>query len=394
MRVSKLTLHVVRLPLRFEVKHASATRRGSENLLVCCRLEDGTEGWGEGIPRDYVTGENTTGAIAQLTATPISEQLDWDCCDWNDVIALCDRFRPVLQQEDPRCCYGNALRCAVELSLLDAFGKLFAEPVSKVTEHFEPARAIRKWRPDVRYSAVITSGKHGMEFLQTLVAKCYGFLQCKVKVGVNGSDDALRLCRIRRLVGCRVDLRVDANGSWHGDDVLEKIKRLLPSGISAVEQPTGHEEIELLSSIRGQLPVLLMLDESVTSLADAQRAIRLGACDLFNIRLSKCGGFLNCLRIASMAHQAGLGYQLGCHPGESGLLSAAGRHWAVSVDSIRYLEGSYDRYLVAARLTNEDITFNYGGRAQALPGPGLGVTINRQILSLLSIRKETFSVDR
>ena len=68
-------------------------------------------------------------------------------------------------------------------------------------------------------------------------------------------------------------------------------------------------------------------------------------CDLFNIRLSKCGGFLNSLRLAAIAHAAGLGFQLGCHPGESGILSAAGRHWACSVKGIRYLEGSYDRHL-------------------------------------------------
>ena len=57
--------------------------------------------------------------------------------------------------------------------------------------------------------------------------------------------------------------------------------------------------------------------------------------------------------------------ELGCHPGESGILSAAGRHWAVSVAEIRYLEGSYDRYLLRELLTHEDITFGYGGRAPA-----------------------------
>ncbi len=393
MRVGEVTLHVVRLPLRLEVRHASATRRDSENLLVRCRLLDGTEGWGEGVPRDYVTGETAEGAIAQLAATALAEQLDLDCCTWKNVIELCDRFRPALQHEDPRGCYGNALRCAVELSLLDAFGKLFAEPVSRVTYHFEPARSIRASRTEVRYSAAVTSATFGMELLQTLMARLYGFVQCKVKVGVKGFDDVARLRRIRSWIGRRVDLRIDANGSWRGDEIAEKIEQMLPFGISAVEQPTSHEEVETLSGIRGKLPVPVMLDESLTCLNDAQRAIRLGVCDLFNIRLSKCGGFLNCLRMAGMAHEAGLGYQLGCHPGESGLLSAAGRHWAVSVDSIRYLEGSYDRYLLGARLTNEDVTFRYGGRAPALAGPGLGVTINPQVLARLTTRKKTYHLD-
>ena len=106
-----------------------------------------------------------------------------------------------------------------------------------------------------------------------------------------------------------------------------------------------------------------MLDESLTSLVDAEAAVKSQACDLFNIRLSKCGGFLASLRLAALADAHGLGYQLGCHPGESGILSAAGRHWAASVANIRYLEGSYDRYLFRRLVTNEDITFGYGGRA-------------------------------
>jgi len=131
-----------------------------------------------------------------------------------------------------------------------------------------------------------------------------------------------------------------------------------------------------------------MLDESLTSVADAENAIRNGTCDLFNIRLSKCGGFLNSLRLAAMAHAAGLGYQLGCHPGESGILSAAGRHWATTVKGIRFLEGSYDRHLLKRLLTREDITFGYGGRAPALTGPGLGITVDEAALASMADKRD------
>jgi L-Ala-D/L-Glu epimerase len=136
----------------------------------------------------------------------------------------------------------------------------------------------------------------------------------------------------------------------------------------------------------------IMLDESLTSEQDAQRAIEDKTCDLFNIRLSKCGGFLRSLQLARLAHDAGLGYQLGCHPGESGILSAVGRHWATSVAGIRHLEGSYDRHLFGRLLTREDITFRYGGRAPALVGPGLGVTIDPHVLREVKTREQAFFV--
>src|SRR5205823_2850427 len=112
-------------------------------------------------------------------------------------------------------------------------------------------------------------------------------------------------------------------------------------------------------------------------------------CDLFNLRLSKCGGFIPSIRLAQLAKRHGLGYQLGCQVGETAILSAAGRHFATSVKGIRYLEGSYDRHLVLERLSKEDITFRRGGWAPMLVGSGLGVTIDPAALDWVTARKET-----
>jgi len=390
MRIAELIAYIVDLPLRREIKHASATRRESSNLLIRCKLTDGTEGWGEGVPRDYVTGETPAGAIAQLASTPLTELFDLDCQNWRDVIQLCGRFKPAVEQEDPRDCRSNALRCAVELSILDAFGKLFEEPVSRVTSEFAAAREINASRTVVQYSTTITAENAKKERISALKMRIYGFKQCKVKVGVVGANDDERLNRIRWWLGRRFDIRLDANEAWHVDEVVGKIEPLLKHDVTCVEQPVPHEEVEMQAELRRQLPVDLMLDESLTSLVDAEKAIEQETCDLFNIRLSKCGGFLNSLRIADLAQRHGIGYQLGCHPGESGILSSAGRHWAVSVDNIRYLEGSYDRHILRSLLTNEDITFGYGGRAPAITVPGLGVTINPKMLDKLKTCEKLF----
>jgi muconate cycloisomerase len=214
-----------------------------------------------------------------------------------------------------------------------------------------------------------------------------------VKVGVAGADDAALLKRVRRIVGSRFDLRIDANEAWNCRNLESQLAPLLPYRITAVEQPVPHEEVDGLATLRRRLGVPIMLDESLSSASDAQRAIERGTCDLFNIRLSKCGGFVASLKLAAMAHRAGLGYQLGCQVGETGILSSAGRHFATSVANLRYLEGSYDRHLVRERLTVEDVTFGVGGRAPALGGPGLGVTIDRAALRRVTVREEHWKVD-
>lgn len=386
MRIAEFHAWTIKLPLRREIKHASFSRCESENLVVRCRLADGTTGWGEGVPRPYVTGETPEGALDQFRTAALAEPFSCDCQSWADVIAMCEAFPPA-PCDDPRGCGGNSLRCAVELSVLDAFGRLWGEPLSAVSRRFEPSRGFATARDSVRYSTTITAEGPKKECLSALKMRVYGFHQCKIKVGLTGADDVARLCRLRRWLGRQIDVRVDANEAWSPCETAAKIKALATCCISCVEQPVPHAEVAALAEVRQQVKVPIMLDESLTSVADAEAAIRGRTCDLFNLRLSKCGGFLNTLRLAALARKAGLGYQLGCHPGESGLLSAAGRHWAVSVPDIRYLEGSYDRHVLKELLTQEDITFHYGGRAPALSGPGLGVTVNLQILERLKCRE-------
>ena len=101
---------------------------------------------------------------------------------------------------------------------------------------------------------------------------------------------------------------------------------------------------------------------------------------MFNIRLSKCGGLLASLEIAELARQSGISYQLGCQVGETGILSAAGRHFASCVDDVKYLEGSYAKFLLAEDIVAEDISLGYGGFVRPLTGTGLGVTVNEKVL--------------
>jgi len=393
MQIRDISCYRVALPLRRSITHATMTRAESESLVVACRLTNGIVGWGEGVPRSYVTGETPRTALDQLRATPLAEQLGRDCKHWPDVIAMCEGVELAPVADDPRGGAGNAARCALELAILDAFGRHFGEPLSEVTKAYVAARPIHEPRSRVRYSAAILSEGGARESFNALAIRLYGFDQCKVKIGVAGDRDERRLRTIRSFIGPRVDIRLDANGVLTAANVRERLEPLLQFSISAIEQPIGHDEVDACAALRRDLGVKVMLDESLVSIGDARRAVEAGTCDLFNIRLSKCGGYLRSLQLAAIAHEAGLGYQLGCHPGESAILSAAGRHWAASVANIRYLEGSYDRYLNATPLIREDITFGYGGYAPALMGPGLGITVKEDMVRSLAADRIDIAVN-
>ncbi len=384
MNVVELTAYHIRIPLRRPIRHASHSRTETDNVLVRCVLEDRTEGFGEGVPREYVTGETIGQALDLLRRSDLRAQVG-PCRDFAQAVAMAERFQLVPVPEDERRCQGNAARCAVELALLDAYGRHFGEPLSTATRLVAPD--LYEPRAQVHYSGAIMSARGFKLRALALGYRLYGFRQMKIKVGIAGQDDAKRLRAARRSFGSKVDLRVDANEAWSPDEVVERIRALEPHGVTSIEQPVRHEDVACLATVRGQVKVPLMLDESLCGPVDAERVAAEGIGDLFNLRLSKCGGFLPSLRLAQFARRHGLGYQLGCQVGESAVLSAAGRHFAASVGGIRYLEGSYDRHLVREALATRDITFGRGGRAPALSGPGLGVTLDPAALERVTVSK-------
>jgi muconate cycloisomerase len=74
------------------------------------------------------------------------------------------------------------------------------------------------------------------------------------------------------------------------------------------------------------------------------------------------------------------------------LLSAAGRHFAANVIGLRYVEGSYDRHVLARNLTTPEITFRYGGRAAVLTGPGLGVAVDPEALAAMTVSRKDLEI--
>src|SRR5436309_8639414 len=154
MRVVELEARHVRIPLKRKITHATHVRTETDNVVVRCVLEDGTVGFGEGVPRDYVTGETIDSALDLLRRSDLAAQLE-PCADFPRAVALAERVRLAPVPGDDRGCQGNAARRALELALLDAYGRHFGEPLSRVT----PLLAPEHYRPQawVRYSGAITS---------------------------------------------------------------------------------------------------------------------------------------------------------------------------------------------------------------------------------------------
>ena len=119
------------------------------------------------------------------------------------------------------------------------------------------------------------------------------------------------------------------------------------------------------------MPVIV--DESLVSAEDARRLADAGACHVFNVRISKCGGLLESARVREIGLRAGIGCMLGAQVGETALLSAAGRHFGTRCEGVRFFEGSYGKIARGGHRV-QDLTVGREGAGAALDGPGTAGT--------------------
>src|SRR5262249_52370926 len=99
--------------------------------------------------------------------------------------------------------------------------------------------------------------------------------------------------------------------------------------------------------------------------------------------ISKNGGLIPALRLALLAHQQNIQYQLGCMVGETSILSAAGRWFLQLVPDVQFAEGSFGKFLLADDITTKSLRFGWAGPGKPMTGFGLGVTIDEPRLECL-----------
>jgi muconate cycloisomerase len=368
-RIQTIEILTVRLPFRFSFGHSLAERSSSVNVLVRLTLASGTVGYGEGVPRDYVTGETVEGALEALHERLAPVIIGRELTTVEEVPALAAEL-PFMAEDGS---LDTAARCALELALLDAAGKHFgcsvAAWLTPPAEH-------------VTYDAVIPFASPRKLTLLAVVVRLLRIRQVKLKVGDDIEREARSVGLLRRLLGRQADIRVDANCAWDAHEALTAIRRLGEFGISCIEQPVAGGDVAGLARIAGKVQEPIIVDESLRTADEGRALVAAAACDAFNIRVSKCGGLLPSAELARIAESAGLFAVVGAQVGESGILSSAGRHLAASIRP-RYLEGSGGSLLLREDITEESVLPGYRGRARPFTGPGLGVTVKADAVARL-----------
>ena len=325
--------------------HPFVIARGgaSEHRLMRVRItgEDGVEGWGEAAPNRFYgeTAETALGALARLT--PIVEQCDaWAIEDVEAEMNRAIRFN-------------GSVKSAISAALHDLAGKRLGVPVYKLWG-LNPANA-----PLSSFTIAIASND---DELRRRIEQASSYPVLKIKLGTDHDEHIIRT--VREAAPTKV-LRVDANAAWTPKRALRMVDVLVECGVEYVEQPLPPHDIDGLRFVRERSVLPVIADESCVVASDIPRLV--GAVDGINIKLSKCGGLREALKMIATARSHGMLVMAGCMI-ETSLGITAAAHFAPLLD--------YADFDGAALLSDDPYTGATiaAGKIEIPRGPGLGVS--------------------
>ena len=295
MKITAIRLGAISVPLRVPFKTALRTVKSVEDIILEVHTDTGAVGYGEAPPTGAVTGHTTGAIIGALKEHVIPNLLGRDVDDFEDVMQLIQS-----------CVVGNSsAKAAADMALWDLYGQLYRVPVYKLL-----GGARNRIVTDITISVnapeeMARDAVHAIE---------RGYDCLKIKVGANPTLDVERLRAVRQAVGDEICLRIDANQAWQPKQAVRILNQMQEQGLKLefVEQPVKAYDLEGLKYVTDHSYVPVLADESVFSPRDAMKVLEQRAADLINIKLMKCGGIYNALKIASAAEIYGVECMIGC----------------------------------------------------------------------------------
>ncbi|MBE3112601.1 MAG: dipeptide epimerase [Acidobacteria bacterium] len=248
------------------------------------------------IERDGVAGLGEAAPIARYNETAES------------AAAFIDKARPVLERDlgDYAVRFGevdavgpgeHAAKAALDMAILDWVGRRLKVP-------------LWKFLGLGREKTVTTTYSIGIDevpVMQQKVRDAGDFGVYKIKVGT--ADDRKILDGIRAVTS--KPLRADANEGWKTkEEALEMIDWMAGLGVELVEQPLPASQLQDYAWLKERVKIPVFADESLIQASDLPRIAPY--FHGINIKLMKCGGVQEAVRLAAMAKSLGLKLMIGC----------------------------------------------------------------------------------
>ena len=214
-----------------------------------------------------------------------------------------------------------------------------------------------------------------------------GFPRIKIKFNRQCTVDMIKQVRdaFPQLV-----MHIDCNSGFTLDDIpmFQELDKL---DLKMIEQPLSYDDLIDHAELRKTIKTPICLDESITSLHRAKKAIKIGACDWINIKTSRVGGLTNGIAIHDFCEASSVPVWIG------GMLESAVGQGAslalTTMSNVNYPSDIFpsDRFF-AEDFSCPDICISAPGEIAAPSRNGIGFAPKMNVLNKHSIAKASIAL--
>jgi O-succinylbenzoate synthase len=218
--------------------------------------------------------------------------------------------------------------------------------------------------------------------IETEVAAGYQRIKIKIKPGRD-----YEMTKAVRQEFPHIRLTVDANSAYTLNDV-ELLKKLDEFDLLLIEQPLAYDDIIDHAELQAQLKTAICLDESILSVDDARKALKLNACRIINIKLGRVAGHAEAQKIESYCRERQIPVWCG------GMLEAGiGRAHNIAMSTLAgfTLPGdvSASKRYWAEDIIVPPVEVSAHGTITPPTGAGIGFEVNEKRIEALTVKRET-----
>ncbi len=359
LQISQIEIFKLTIPLKKPFIISLGSISNAQNIIVVIRTDKGLSGFGECSPFMTINGESqeTCFVVGQTLAKILKGK---DPLDIKGNMELMDKI-----------IYGNSsIKSAFDIAMHDIASQNAGMP-------------LYQFLGGKNNKVLITDYTISIDDPQKMAAdaitiKEAGFPVIKVKLGEGKEIDVERIKAIRKAIGKKLPLRIDANQGWDVHTAIKTLQALEKYNIQYCEEPIPRWDFMNLKKIKNKSLIPIMADESCSDHHDAKRLIQLHACDMFNLKLGKSSGLFKAQKIIGLAERENMIMQVGGFM-ESKITMTANAHLALSSKNILHCD--FDTPLMFAEdPVSGGIVYKEKGIIELPDTPGLGAWIDKERL--------------
>jgi len=286
MKIEKIEAIPLMVQLAKPVKMPRATVGKFYATIVRITTDDGVIGAGECIVR---ANPRTTQTIIEELLSPIvlgRDPRDVEGIWW-------DMFNTLRTRGHSRGFLLEAM-AGVDIALWDILGRYAKVPIGKLLGGYDRKR-VSVYASSIMLNEIAHMEKEAADLVEK------GFKAIKIKVGLGLEQDTRIVRSIRRVVGDRIELMVDANSFYSAGEAIQAGRVFEDVGILWFEEPVPPDDVRGYKQIRDKLDLGIAAGESEFTVYDFRRLLEENCVDIVQPDVTRAGGITESRKIANLA---------------------------------------------------------------------------------------------